>query len=107
MPFMIIIYTKRCIVWCMFTQNIALFKAMGSESRQLILGAMEKGITNPGRIGRELGMPRSTVEKHIRILLKSGLVNKIPILNEKDRISVSYEINPVAFRLREIVDTVE
>jgi len=88
----------------MFTQKIAVFKAMGSESRQLILGVMEDGITNPGRIGRELGMPRSTVEKHIRILLKANLVSKIPILNEQDRISVSYEINPVAFSLRKVVE---
>ena len=90
----------------MFTKKIAPFKAMGSESRQLILGVMEKGATNPGKIGRELGMPRSTVEKHIRILLKARLVNKIPILNEQDRISVSYEINPVVFRLREVLDSI-
>ena len=87
----------------MFTGNIEAFKAMGSEPRQLILGAMERGIRNPGRISRELGMPRSTVEKHIRILLNARLVRKIPILNEEDRISVSYEINQIAYQLREAV----
>ena len=84
----------------MFTGNIDAFKAMGSEPRQLILGVMEHGTKNPGRISRELGMPRSTVEKHIRILLHAKLVRKIPTLNEKDRISVSYEINPLAYQLR-------
>ena len=87
----------------MFTEDIDAFKAMGSEPRQQILGAIEYGTKNPGRISRELGMPRSTVEKHIRILLNAKLVNKIPILNEEDRISVSYEINPLAYQLREAV----
>ncbi|MBN2335213.1 winged helix-turn-helix transcriptional regulator [Candidatus Bathyarchaeota archaeon] len=86
-----------------FANNIEAFKAMGSESRQLILGAIERGVKNPGRIGRELGMPRSTVEKHLRILLKADLVSKVPVLNEENRISVSYEINQIAIRLREAV----
>jgi len=85
----------------MFVSNTRIFEAMGSVPRQQILGAIEHGVKNPGKISRELGMPRSTVEKHIRILSEAGLVSKVPVLNEKDRISVSYEINPLAYQLRE------
>lgn len=88
----------------MFVKDVEVFKAMGSEPRQQILGVIEKGIKNPGQIGVELTMPRSSVEKHLRILLDAGLVSKVPVLNELDRISVSYEINPLAFKLREVVE---
>lgn len=88
----------------MFASSIEVFKAMGSKPRQLILEVIERGVKNPGHICRELGLPRSTVEKHIRILLDADLVRKVPILNDQDRISVSYEINSLAFKLREAVN---
>lgn len=87
----------------MFVENVEVFKAMGSEPRVQILGVIEKGEKNPGKIARELGIPRSTVEKHIRVLLNAGLVVKVPVLNELDRISVSYELTDLAFRLRDSV----
>ncbi len=88
----------------MFTKNIEAFKALGSEPRQLILQTIHEGTRNPGKISRKLAMPRSTVEKHIRILLKAELITKQPILNEKQRISVSYTINPLAYQLQDIAD---
>jgi DNA-binding transcriptional ArsR family regulator len=88
----------------MFTKNIEAFKAMGSEPRQQILQAINEGTSNPGKISRKLTMPRSTVEKHLRILLQANLITKLPILNEKQRISVSYTINPLTYQLRDTVD---
>lgn len=88
----------------MFVNDPSVFKAFGSEPRLQILGVIEGGIKNPGKIGRELAMPRSTVEKHLRILLKSGIVRKVPVLNELDRISVSYELEPLAFKLRGVLE---
>ena len=85
----------------MFTEGIDAFKAMGSEPRQLILGAIERGVKNPSAIGRLLHMPRSTVEKHIRILLAARIVRKVPVLKERDRLGVNYELNPLALRLRD------
>lgn len=88
----------------MFVKDPLLFKAFGSEPRLQILGVIERGIKNPGKIGRELTMPRSTVEKHLRILLKAGIVRKVPVLNELDRISVSYELEPLAYKLRKVLE---
>lgn len=85
----------------LFTERIDVFKAMGSESRQKILGAIERGVDNPGRIALELGMPRSTVEKHLRVMMRAGVVEKVPVLDEEGHISVRYEINRVAYRLRD------
>ena len=77
---------------------------MGSEPRQLILQTIHEGTANPGKISRKLAMPRSTVEKHLRTLLQAKLITKQPILNEKQRISVSYTINQLAYQLRDTVD---
>ncbi len=88
----------------MFVDDFKVFRAMGSEPRQKILGAIEKGVKNPAKICRELGMPRSTIEKHIRVLLDAGLVKKVPVLNELNRISVSNEIEELAYRLREKIN---
>lgn len=85
----------------MFTDKIDVFKAMGSGSRQKILGVMERGVVHPGRIARELGMPRSTVEKHLRVLMKAGVVEKVPVLDDEGHISVRYALNEVAHRLRD------
>ena len=87
----------------MFTDRVDVFKAMGSDTRQLILRVIEKGVKNPSRIARELGMPRSTVEKHLRVMLKAGVVNKVPVLNEHGRLGVRYELLEIAYKLKDAV----
>ncbi len=87
----------------MFAERTKVFKAMGSETRQMILKVIDDDVNRPGHIARELGRPRSTVEKHLRVLLGAGIIEKIPELNEQGHLSVRYEIKPVAYRLRDAV----
>lgn len=76
------------------------FKALGSDSRLQILYCIEEGVTNPGEIAHKLDRPRSTVEKHLRVLLRAGLVEKIPDLSPKGQLRVTYRVKDVTFRLR-------
>lgn len=85
----------------MFTEKTDVFKAMGSETRQMILEVINGGVKRPSHIARKLGKPRSTVEKHLKVLLGAGIVEKIPELNERGQLSVRYEVQPVAYRLRD------
>jgi DNA-binding transcriptional ArsR family regulator len=84
----------------MFISKVDVFKAMISEPRQLILRTIDRGIRNLSGIAHELGTPRSTVEKHLRVLLRAGIVEKLPTLDERGRLNVKYEIKNVAYRLR-------
>jgi DNA-binding transcriptional ArsR family regulator len=84
----------------MFIDDTRVLRAMAGKSRQRILTTIEKGVKNPGKIGRELGMPRSTVEKHLRLLVAAGVVEKKPILTPENRLGLSYEIMPIAYRIR-------
>ncbi|MFB0543722.1 MAG: ArsR/SmtB family transcription factor [Candidatus Bathyarchaeia archaeon] len=56
-------------------------KALDNETRLQILDSIERSISNPGVIASRLDRPRSTVEKHLRVLRSAGLVEKIPALN--------------------------
>lgn len=81
-------------------REIDVFKALGSESRLRILECIEEGVTNPGEIAKKLERPRSTIEKHLRVLLRAGLVEKVPDLNPKGNLRVIYRVNEVTHRLR-------
>lgn len=85
----------------MFIDDTRVLRAMAGESRQRILTTVEEGVKNPGKIGRKLGMPRSTVEKHLRVLVSAGVVEKKPILTPENRLGLSYEIMPIAYRIRD------
>jgi DNA-binding transcriptional ArsR family regulator len=58
-------------------------KALADRSRLQILECIQKDVSNPGDIARKLDRHRSTVEKHLRVLLKAGIVQKVPSLTEK------------------------
>lgn|GEM_PF-1543672 len=81
-------------------REIEVFKALGSESRLQILECIEGGVVNPGEIAEKLERPRSTVEKHLRVLLRAGLVEKVPDLSRKGNLRVIYRVNEVTHRLR-------
>ena len=55
---------------------------------------------------RELGMPRSTVEKRLMVLPGAGAVERVPTLNPRGQLSISYRINDVAFRLRSALEEI-
>jgi DNA-binding transcriptional ArsR family regulator len=76
-----------------------LLKALGDKSRLQIVECIQEGTNNPGKIARRLDRHRSTVEKHLRVLLTAGIVEKIPILTSQGQLSISYKITGNAARL--------
>jgi DNA-binding transcriptional ArsR family regulator len=69
-----------------------LLRALGSKSRLQILEAIQNGITNPGDISKELKRHRSTVEKHLRVLLSAQIVQKVPALSTGGQLTIRYGI---------------
>ncbi len=69
-----------------------LLKAFADVGRLQILECIQSGVSNPGDISRELNRHRSTVEKHLRVLLKAGIVEKVPSLTKSGQLSVQYRI---------------
>ena len=76
-----------------------LLKALGDRSRLQIVECIQEGTSNPGKIARSLDRHRSTVEKHLRVLLKAGIVEKVPLLTAQGHLSISYKITANAAKL--------
>ena len=55
-----------------------ILKAVADKSRLQILECIQKGISNPGEIAKELKRHRSTIEKHLRVLLAASIIKKVP-----------------------------
>lgn len=76
-----------------------ILKALASRSRLRILECIQKGVSNPGEIARELGRHRSTIEKHLRVLLAAGIVEKVPSLSKGGQLTIRYEMREKAKEL--------
>jgi len=76
-----------------------LLKALADRSRLQILECIRKGISNPGEIARELNRHRSTVEKHLRVLLAAYIIEKVPSLTKGGQLAVRYKIRDNANKL--------
>ncbi len=83
---------KKGSVMSDFERTERLLKAFADKSRLQILDCIRKGISNPGEIARKLNRHRSTIEKHLRVLLKAKIVQKVPSLNEAGQLSIRYRI---------------
>jgi len=76
-----------------------ILKALGDRSRLEILECIQKNVSNPGEIAKKLNKHRSTVEKHLRVLLKAGIVEKVPSLTEGGHLSIRYKMREEAKEL--------
>jgi predicted transcriptional regulator len=54
---------------------------------------VKKGASNPGEIAKALKRHRSTIEKHLRVLLKAGIVEKVPSLSKGGQLEIRYKIH--------------
>jgi len=86
-----------------FDKTEMLLKALADKSRLQILGCIQNETSNPGEIARELNRHRSTVEKHLKVLLKAKMVEKVPSLNKKGQLSITYKIRENTARLLETI----
>lgn len=76
-----------------------LLKALADKTRLQILECIGKGISNPGEVAKKLNRHRSTVEKHLRVLLKARIVEKVPSLTSGGQLSIRYKIKDNASEL--------
>ena len=83
-----------------------LLKALASKSRLQILECMQRGISNPGEIARKLKRYRSTIEKHVRVLLKADIIDKVPSLTKKGQLTINYKIRDNANKLLVMIQDV-
>jgi DNA-binding transcriptional ArsR family regulator len=81
-----------------------ILKALASKSRLQILDCLRQGISNPGEIARKLRRHRSTIEKHLRVLLSVEIIKKVPSLTKGGHLTICYEINENA---KELLSTVQ
>jgi DNA-binding transcriptional ArsR family regulator len=76
-----------------------LLKALADKSRLQILACIQKGISNLGEIAKKLKRHRSTIEKHLRVLLAASIVEKVPSLTKGGQLSIRYKIRDNANEL--------
>jgi len=76
-----------------------LLKALADKSRLQILECIRKGFSNPGEITKKLKRHRSTIEKHLRVLLAANIVEKVPSLTKGGQLSIRYKIREKANEL--------
>lgn len=80
-----------------------ILKALASKSRLQILDCIQKGISNPGEIARKLGRHRSTIEKHLMVLLTANIVEKVPSLTSGGQLTIRYDIRE---KVKGLLDTI-
>ncbi|HVP40672.1 MAG TPA: helix-turn-helix domain-containing protein [Candidatus Krumholzibacteriaceae bacterium] len=80
-----------------------LLNALASKTRLQILELIRKGTSNPGAMARKLNRHRSTVEKHLRVLLAARIVEKVPSLSKGGQLTIQYKISEGAVELLSVV----
>lgn len=69
-----------------------ILKALADRSRLQILECIQQGTSNPGDIARKLQRHRSTIEKHLRVLLSANIVEKAPSLTKGGQLTIRYRM---------------
>ncbi|NWG10273.1 winged helix-turn-helix transcriptional regulator [Candidatus Bathyarchaeota archaeon] len=82
-----------------YNKREKLLKALAEKSRLQILDCIQKGIANPGNIAKKLDRNRSTVEKHLKVLLNANIVEKVPSLTKEGYLCICYKIRDNANEL--------
>jgi DNA-binding transcriptional ArsR family regulator len=79
-------------------------KALASKARLEILECIQKGMSNPGEMAGKLSRHRSTIEKHLRVLLTAKIVKKVPSLTNDNHLTIRYNLRG---NVRELLATVQ
>jgi DNA-binding transcriptional ArsR family regulator len=96
---------KKALMMIDYEKTERFLKALADRSRLQILECIPNEIANPGEIAKKLDRHRSTVEKHLRVLLKAGIVEKVPSLTKAGQLSIRYKVcDNAAELLKTILD---
>jgi DNA-binding transcriptional ArsR family regulator len=83
-------------------------KVLADKSRLQILEWLSNQVANPGEIAKRLDRHRSTIEKHLRVLLKAGIIEKVPSLTKAGQLSIRYKVCDNATELlKTILDAIQ
>jgi DNA-binding transcriptional ArsR family regulator len=85
-------WLERALGMSGYEKTEKILKALACRSRLEILDCILRGVSNPGEIARELRRHRSTVEKHLRVLLAAKIVEKVPSLSKGGQLMIRYRI---------------
>lgn len=57
---------------------VEIMKALASKPRIQLLEFIQKGLTHPDEMARALDRGRQTIEQHLEVLRKAGIIEKAP-----------------------------
>ncbi|MBN1330114.1 MAG: winged helix-turn-helix transcriptional regulator [Candidatus Heimdallarchaeota archaeon] len=73
--------------------DIATFlSAIANERRLQILEKIQLGVSNPGELSRSLNLGRSTIEKHLRVMVAGKVLEKDAGLSSEGQLRIYYKI---------------
>jgi DNA-binding transcriptional ArsR family regulator len=83
---------RKALIMIDYEKTERFLKALGDKSRLQILECISNQVANPGEIAKKLDRHRSTVEKHLSVLLKTGIIEKVPSLTKAGQLSIRYKV---------------
>lgn len=86
-----------------YEKSEKILKALADRSRLQILECIQEGVSNPGDMAKRLNRHRSTVEKHLRVLLRAGIVEKAPSLTKSGQLTIRYKIQDKTVELLAVI----
>ena len=89
-----------------YVQEEKFLSALASSTRLEILDMISEGHTNPGDIAERLNKHRSSIEKHLRMLVAAGIIEKEPSLNDRGQLSLRYRIRVDLSGLHSFVEAI-
>jgi len=66
--------------------------ALANERRLQILEKIELGVSNPGELSRSMNLGRSTIEKHLRVMVSGNVLEKEAGLSSEGQLRIYYKI---------------
>ncbi|MBN1330132.1 MAG: winged helix-turn-helix transcriptional regulator [Candidatus Heimdallarchaeota archaeon] len=66
--------------------------ALANERRLLILEKIEQEVSNPGELSRSLNLGRSTIEKHLRVMVSGNVLEKNAGLSSEGQLRIYYKM---------------
>jgi DNA-binding transcriptional ArsR family regulator len=83
---------KKALIVIDYEKTERFLKALADKSRLRILECISNQVANPGEIAKKLDRHRSTIEKHLKVLLKAGIIEKVPSLTKAGQLSIRYKV---------------
>ncbi len=73
-------------------ERARILRALGTESRMLIIETLKQGPLDVGDLAEQLGISQSAVSQHLKVLKELGLVQ-----DQRHSYFIAYSLNPQSF----------